>query len=627
MDHQVVATGLHGRRDELLGEQVGQLLELTGPVVAVVDEVLPAAADRRCDGAHRVEDAGLLVGAERLEHRLQADPLLGGRGAGQVGVELVLHDLLQGAGRVLHPGCVEQPLGPPGQQVDLVGERHRQRVDVVGRHPLDVPVRRLRGQLDRPRRHRRGDLRRADRGLGDLDGRRLAEADAGGEPPGAVEHDADGEADVLGVRGALEPPVAHPDVLRADPLEPEVGVADVEVLGPGQRRLRHPAVGQRGERRVDLVRRGHDPRLCRRGPGCPAGSRVSLPFRVRADGHPAVGGTLSCLTVDRSTHGLAGQRTPPRRGRPGLRPGRRPPARHAADPDAVEQALGRRRAPGRLRADPRHRRAARAARLDGCPAHAGRRPAGRHDAPTGTTDGAVVPVRDRGPSTPGWRTASDRSTWPSSAGCRRSSAPGRRRRPWSTSTRAATGRPPWRSRWSPHGRRTRPCPGRSPRGWPARSWPRRPLDDETDLDAHQAAALIQELHAALGSDAQVEVTDDGVIEMSMTTCPFGPAVGDRPVAVPRHRRSGRPDRRAGARSRDGAARRDPRARGPGLPPARPPGARGGGRPRRDPPVADRGDHPQRADPAPRPVPEPARTRAAACRSYAGWRPRRCARSA
>jgi serine/threonine-protein kinase RsbW len=54
------------------------------------------------------------------------------------------------------------------------------------------------------------------------------------------------------------------------------------------------------------------------------------------------------------------------------------------------------------------------------------------------------------------------------------------------------------------------------------------MDRETDLDAHEAAALIQELHAALGSDAQVEVSEDGVLEMSMTTCPFGPGVVNAP---------------------------------------------------------------------------------------------------
>lgn len=40
----------------------------------------------------------------------------------------------------------------------------------------------------------------------------------------------------------------------------------------------------------------------------------------------------------------------------------------------------------------------------------------------------------------------------------------------------------------------------------------------------EAAALIQEVHRALGSDAHVEAIDDQVIELSVATCPFGPGV-------------------------------------------------------------------------------------------------------
>ena len=203
--------------------------------------------------------------------------------------------------------------------------------------------------------------------------------------------------------------------------------------------------------------------------------------------------------------------------------------RHAADPGAVEQALGDAERLVSSALDPRHRRAAAAPRLDGRPAH----PGGRSAWPTTTPP----PVRRTGrssrsatarPSRPGWGTASDRSTWPSSAGCRRSSGPARRRRRWSTSTPAATGRPPWPSRWWPHGRRTRPSPAPQSSGLAGAILAQAALDQETDLDAHQAAALIQEVHAALGSDAQVEVTGDGVLEMSVTTCPFGAGVGNAP---------------------------------------------------------------------------------------------------
>ena len=61
------------------------------------------------------------------------------------------------------------------------------------------------------------------------------------------------EAEVLGVLGALEDAVAHGEVLVADALEPEVGVGDAEVARPLERDLAEPLVGQRQERRVDLV--------------------------------------------------------------------------------------------------------------------------------------------------------------------------------------------------------------------------------------------------------------------------------------------------------------------------------------------------------------------------------------
>ena len=54
------------------------------------------------------------------------------------------------------------------------------------------------------------------------------------------------------------------------------------------------------------------------------------------------------------------------------------------------------------------------------------------------------------------------------------------------------------------------------------------LDNDEPTTAERAAALIQELHGALGSDAQAHVIDDGVIEMSVTTCPFAPGVADTP---------------------------------------------------------------------------------------------------
>ena len=62
----------------------------------------------------------------------------------------------------------------------------------------------------------------------------VGEDDTGGEAPRAVVHDADGEAEVLGVAGGLEDAVARTEVLVAVALEPEVGVAGAGAV-PGAR--------------------------------------------------------------------------------------------------------------------------------------------------------------------------------------------------------------------------------------------------------------------------------------------------------------------------------------------------------------------------------------------------------
>ena len=77
VDHQVVAAGLHGRRGELLAEQVGQLGRARRPSRSRAGEVLPAAADRRRDRAHGVEDAGGLVGCRTPRPRAGGGPAAG----------------------------------------------------------------------------------------------------------------------------------------------------------------------------------------------------------------------------------------------------------------------------------------------------------------------------------------------------------------------------------------------------------------------------------------------------------------------------------------------------------------------------------------------------------------------
>ena len=127
VDDQVVAAGLDGRRRELLGEQLGQLGELGVPVVAVAGEVLPAAADRRGDRAHRVEDAGALRRCRRP------------RRSGCSRTRCWVVGCRRGRRRTCSPGPAgaspdacstagggEQPLrSSPMSSADLLGERHR----------------------------------------------------------------------------------------------------------------------------------------------------------------------------------------------------------------------------------------------------------------------------------------------------------------------------------------------------------------------------------------------------------------------------------------------------------------------------------------------------------------------
>ncbi len=82
-------------------------------------------------------------------------------------------------------------------------------------------------------------------------------------------HHPDGEAEVLGVARALQYAVAHPEVLVAHPLEPEVGVPGTELTGAGQRGVAERAVGEVGERLVQATHDGEPTPTLRGGRGGP----------------------------------------------------------------------------------------------------------------------------------------------------------------------------------------------------------------------------------------------------------------------------------------------------------------------------------------------------------------------
>ena len=172
------------------------------PSAARTGEVLPAAADRRRDRGHGVEGVG--TGAHRLEAGLQPDPLLGGAGAGEVGVVLVLLDLLEERRGVVDRRALAQPVGPVDEERRLLGGGHLERVHVVRRDPRDVVVDRLRCDLDGTARHLGRDHRDRDRLLGDADRLLGREHDPRREAPGTAVDDPHREPEVLGVARALQ---------------------------------------------------------------------------------------------------------------------------------------------------------------------------------------------------------------------------------------------------------------------------------------------------------------------------------------------------------------------------------------------------------------------------------------
>ena len=168
---------------------------------------------------------------------------------------------------------LQQAVAVIGEQGNLLRARHGERVDLVARHPVDVVVDRLVGQLDRLGVDRPGDLREVDRLLGDPDRLVGGQRDPGGEAPGAVVDHPDGETEVLVVGRALQHAVAQRDRLGADPLQPELGVRRAEILGALQGRVGELVSGKGKEGCID-IRHGSDPRPCpvlRARGGGPAG--------------------------------------------------------------------------------------------------------------------------------------------------------------------------------------------------------------------------------------------------------------------------------------------------------------------------------------------------------------------
>ena len=154
--------------------------------------------------AHGVEGAGLWSAPMASSFGSHAHPLLGGawcpRGRRRTCSPATWSSV---RGRVVDAAAPSSRWLQSASSVDLLGRRHVERVDLVGRDPGRVVVHRLGASSTGSRLIAVATWATATACLGDPDApRRRSSADAGGEPPGAVVDDADGEADVVGVDGA-----------------------------------------------------------------------------------------------------------------------------------------------------------------------------------------------------------------------------------------------------------------------------------------------------------------------------------------------------------------------------------------------------------------------------------------
>ena len=238
VDDQVVAAGLDGRRLELLGQQLGHLVELGVPVVEAGGEVLPAAADReaRCVRIESKVSAPAPIASTPGSTRTRCWVVTR---AGQVGVVLVLlhlPDRRPSRGRRRRPARSRSVQSMSSAAFSAIGTSNGftsyDETQVTSAYTGSGAI--STGALVISRGH----LGHRDRGLGHPARLVGGQHHPGGEPPGAAVDHPDREPDVVGVQRGLQHAVAHREVLVPDPLEAEVRVAGARAPGPGRGRPR-----------------------------------------------------------------------------------------------------------------------------------------------------------------------------------------------------------------------------------------------------------------------------------------------------------------------------------------------------------------------------------------------------
>jgi len=123
-------------------------------------------------------------------------------------------------------------------------------------------------ELDRLEGHRFRDVRHRDGLLGKATGSVGSELDTGGEPPRAVVHDPDRQAELDAGRGVLHDGVMQRDALMADALDADVGVFSAELVGAAQAGVGERSEREGGEGGIDRGRHEPEPSHDHRGRRC-----------------------------------------------------------------------------------------------------------------------------------------------------------------------------------------------------------------------------------------------------------------------------------------------------------------------------------------------------------------------
>ena len=310
VDDEVIGAGLDRRGRHLLGQEPGDRARARRPSPSRCRRCTPSPG--RPGGARvRIDSKrpGRRRPRPRPRPRMHAHPALGGRPSRQVGEVLVLDDGQHTGRRRGRPAPSRAGAALQSSSSATLSARGTVGgVELVGRGPRDLAVAGLVGQHHGRAQRRRPCRGPAPRPRRPARRRRRVELHRGGEADGAVVHHAQAHADLGVVDGRLDDAVAQRDVLRADALDADLGVAAPQRRGPLQGRAPARLVQRqpRQARRSCAVRSLCVWSRCRSGsPGAHAGD-LSRPRRPgRADVPALMNGIMARSSAPTFSMGCA----------------------------------------------------------------------------------------------------------------------------------------------------------------------------------------------------------------------------------------------------------------------------------------------------------------------------------